>query len=201
MKSECVRFAAQCLAAVGLLTLVGCQSAPDTTPAGAGARVVGVEGRARATDASRAWHYLRADDTLSTGLLLQTAVASSLDFAVAVGSGTDADRILLQADSVLVLEALPQEAAAGATADIATVKLHLRQGELTFTSPQSGTGPACELRLANGLASAHGATFSLRADGHAKVFHGAVALKTSDDNQTRTVPTGNQFDPRTNELT
>jgi hypothetical protein len=124
-----------------------------------------------------------------------------LDFAVAGGGGTAADRILLQADSVLVVEAVPGETAAGAAADTATVKLDLRQGELTFTSPQSGTGPACEIRLATGKASALGATFILRADGYAKVFRGEVTLKASDGQPPRTVPAGNQFDPRTGELT
>ena len=201
MKSNRFRCAAQFLAAAGVLVLAGCQSVPETTPAGPGARVVAVQGRTRCSDASQTWRKVGEGDALLVSNVLQTALASSVDIAVAVAGSTEADRILLQSDTVLFVEGLPGESVAGGGNDGASLKLHLRMGELTFTGPPSGKGSPCEIRFAKGLAGARGATFKLRSDGQLKVFRGVVALKPSDGQAARTIPAGNQYDLQTGELT
>ena len=154
---------------------------------------------ARCSDASHPWRKLSAGDALSTGNLIQTALTSAVDIAVEGAGGTDANRILLQSDTVLFVEELPGALATGG--GDASLRLHLRQGELSFTSPPSGKSSLCEIRFATGLAGARGATFNLRSDSQLKVFHGVVVLKSFDDQPARSMSAGNQYDPQTGELT
>lgn len=200
MRINDLGFAAQCFVVVAALMLAGCQSAPKTTATGQGAQVVSVKGAVRCSDVSHPWRKLRAGDALATGNLIQTALSSELDFAVGTASGGDADRILLQADSVVVIESLPVELATGTSGGAPVLKLYLREGAMIFTGSPSGAGSACEIRFAKGVATASGATFELRADGSLKVFGGAVALQAAGDNPARSIPAGNQYDPRTGGL-
>ena len=200
MNSNHLRFTAQVLAAAAAMTLAGCQSGTETTSTGTGARVAVVQGSVRGRDATHSWRKLNPGDTITVGQLIQTAVTSSADLAVADAPGLDADRIILQSDTVVLVEGLPGGAATGGGGESPALKLDLRQGELTFTSPLSGKGPACEIRFAKGLAQARGATFNLGAGGEVKVFRGVVALKSSDGKTARTVAAGNQYDPQTGAL-
>ena len=197
MKTNGLGFAIQHLVVAAGLVLAGCKSAPVTAATGRGAQVVSVKGAVRCSDVSHPWRKLRSGDALATGNLIQTALSSALDFAVAAANGADADRILLQADSVMVIENLPVELATGNSGSATALKLFLREGALTFTGSPSGTGSACEIRFAKGVATASGATFELGADGTLKVFGGAVALKAAGENAARSIPAGNQYDPRT----
>ena len=196
MRSIRVRSAAQFVFAAGVLMLAGCESVPEVPLAGAGARVVAVDGRARYSDATHSWHKLSPGGSLQSGSVIQTALGSTLDLAIPVAGSAEADRILLQSDTALSVEALPTTA--GDTNGY--VKLQLRKGELTFTSPPSGHGSPCEIRWAKGLASARGATFLLRSEGQLKVFRGVVALKTADEQTARSVPAGNLYDAQTGTL-
>ena len=200
MNSNGFRFTVQLFAAaVVWLMMAGCQSVPEATASRGGARVAAVRGGARCSDASHSWHKLSAGDTLTTGDLIQTALTSAVDIAVGDAGGTDANRILLQSDTVLFVEELP--GALATEGGDASLRLHLRLGELTFTSPPSGKGSVCEISFENGLAGTRGATFKLRSDGQLRVFHGVVVLKSFDDKPARTIPAGNQYDPQTGELT
>ena len=201
MKANGLKLAAQCFVAVVGLVLAGCKSVPDGGMDGVGARVVSVQGRARCSSASDSWRKLSTGDPITTGNVIQTALTSTTDIAVPVAEGTDADRILLPADSVVFIEGLPRASATGDGNGGARLKLQLRQGELNFTAPQTGQGSPCEIRFAKGVISAHGATFNLRADGELKVFRGVVALTLSGDKLPRNIEAGSHYDPLTGGLT
>ena len=198
MKAKGLRVAVQCFVVAVGLTLIGCKSVPETTAAGPGARIVSVEGRARCSDASNSWRKLGAGNTVTTGNLIQTALTSATDIAVPVAGGSEADRILLEADAILFIEGLPTSLATGGGDSL---KLHLRQGELKFTSPPSGLGSPSEIRFAKGSIAARGATFDLTAEGVLSVFRGVVTLKPSGDKLARNIEAGNRYDPQTGQLT
>jgi hypothetical protein len=208
MTSNCLRFPAWNIpAAVALLAVAGCQSfsdsAPSFAPVGAGARVAEVRGGARWSDASHPWRKLSVGDTLPPGSLIQTALASAADLAVngAGAGGAAGTRVLLQPDTVLFVEGLPGASAAGAGGDGAELRLHLRLGWLTFTSPTSGPVLPCEIRFANGFVGARGAAFNLRSDGQVTVLRGEVVVKLLNDQPARTITAGNRFDPQTGQVT
>ena len=180
-----------------MLAVAGCKLFSGSTPSTAisgGTRVAEVHGGVRVTDASRQWRKLTAGDAVATGNLIQTAVESAADIIVDAGPGNGSSRVLLQSDTVLAIEGLP-----GASAS--ELRLHLRAGWLTLTSPSTGPSPLCEVKFANGFTGAHGATFNIRADGHLKVLVGNVVVKLLDDQPARTIAAGTQFDPKTGEVT
>lgn len=197
MTSPHLRFLFRSAAAsVVLLTATGCQMFSGSSgPAAAftaGSQVAEVHGGVRVTDASRQWRTLRAGDGVRPGDLIQTALESAAD--IIAGGGASSSRVLLQSDSVVLLEALPE-------ANANELRLHLRSGWITLTSPATATGPLCEVRFAKGLVGAHGATFNIHANGHLKVLVGTVVVKLLDDQPARTIAAGTQFDPQTGEVT
>lgn len=193
-----LRFFARILPAAALmLAVAGCKmfsDSPRATVAAVGTRASEVRGGVRVTDASKQWRKLDTGDAVATGNLIQTAMESAADIIVDAGAGNGSSRVLLQSDSVLAIEGLP-----GAGAN--DLRLDLRSGWLTLTSPSTGPSPLCEVKFANGLAGAHGATFHIHADGHLKVLVGSVVVKLLDDQPARTIASGTQFDPQTGQVT
>lgn len=201
MKPCCFRAALQIFASAGaLLVVVGCQSNSQTASHASAVRVAEVKGNARCADAGQPWRKLSTGDPLAPGSLIQTAAASSVDIAFE-GAGGPSPRMLLQSDTVLFIEGLPGAFVAGVGADGKNLRMELRLGSLTFASPMSDRGPACEIRFTNGLAEARQATFDLRSDGQLIVRRGTVAMKLVGGQPPMIVAAGNQYDPQTGKLT
>ena len=191
MTSTWLRLFACTLSAVALTVVTGCRMFSDSGPSTvAGAQVAEVHGGVRVTDGSRPWRKLSAGDGVVAGNLIQTAMESAVDIIVDAA----ANRVLLQSDSVLVIDSLPRPGAN-------ELHLNLRSGWVTVTSVPGSDGPLSEIKFPKGLAGAHGATFNLAADGNLKVLAGSVVLKMLDDQPARTIAAGTQFDPQTGQVT
>lgn len=172
--------------------LTGCQTKGDLPSAVNGAQVAEVHGAVRMTDAAKQWRPLRPGHAVGPGSLIQTAMESAADIVVA-GGGAASVRVLMQSDTVIAIQSLPN-----ATAN--ELQLDLRLGWLTITSTPGPESPLCEIKFPKGLAGGRGATFNVTAEGRVKVMAGTVVVKMLDDQPAHTVSAGMQFNPQTGEI-
>ncbi len=192
-----------------LSAIFSCVAAPSEGSQEGGvlaASVLNVSGQVRATTDGKTWRPLKRGDTLTAGMLIQTAKKTA-SVELRLGDvASQSPKVNLAENSVLGIKNLKTKGTGTATTNI--IELDLRTGQLEGLLPGSAPGLDFEIEFPTGVVGARSAAsqagstvYALNSSGALAVASGRVVVAMANGTEPQVVAANQQFDPATGRVT
>jgi hypothetical protein len=172
-----------------LLLAVGCAMAePIESSSALAVKVVGLKGEARCKTGSAAWQGLKVGDYVTPGAIIETARKSRIDLLLGADSlshhpDAHQDIVRVWENSRLRIDKLTLS---GKGAESVTeTQLDLQAGHILGKARRLSAASSCIVRIPNAVASIHGATYDICAEGNVEARGGSVVLDYTDSHGQR----------------
>lgn len=197
------------LTLLGLSAIFSCLAAPSEGTQEAGllpASVLNASGQVRATTDGKTWRTLKRGDSVTAGMLIQTAKKNATVELRLGDIASQAPKVNLAENSVLGIKNLKTQGSGTATTNI--IELDLRTGQLQGMLPSSAPGLDFEIEFPTGVVGARSAAsplsstvYALNSSGALAVASGRVVVAMANGSEPQVVAASQQFDPATGRVT